>query len=133
MLIFTMTKSEAAVFSELMPPHILDHVGNAGYFTTAAVDDEGYPLGVLQFYVDGAPENVYLAQLKWLYVIPEARGESIAWQLHATYQKTLLDTKIPASEVLVSDDMPADNRDFLLALGYKSLGDGRFILKIGHP
>ena len=133
MLIFTMTKGEVSAFEDLMPKHIFDQVGTTGYFTTAAVDDEGYPLGVLQFYVDGNPENIYLAFLKWIYVIPEARGESIAWQLHDTYKNTLLETKIPISEVVISDDMSADTRDFLLALGYKSLGEGRFILNIPRP
>ena len=133
MLIFTMTQNELPAFTDLLPESVINHVGSEGYFTTAAIDDEGYPLGALQFCVDGDPKNIHVASLEWIYVIPEARKESIAWHLHNSYKNVLLDTKIPISQVDCKDNLTDDIRNFLLALGYKSLGDGRFILNIPRP
>ena len=130
MLICSLTKDDSTAFKNLLPEEPMRNVGTAGYFTIAALDDEGFPLGTLQFFVDGDPQNIFTSSLVWIYVIPEARHESIAWQLHDSYRQTLFDSKIPVSVADCGADVAPSIRDFFLALGYKSLGEGKFILNI---
>jgi hypothetical protein len=130
MYIFTMTQEELPVFEDMLPASAVDNFHKPGYFTTGALDDEGFPIGVMQFFVDGDPEKVYVASLEYIYVTPEARLESVAWNMHEDYKRLLLETKIPVSEVNCGQALDDDTRKFFLALGYKSLGQGRFMLNI---
>ena len=130
MVVFTMTKDELPVFEDMLPASAVDNFQKPGYYTTGALDDEGFPIGVMQFYVDGDPEKVYVASLEYIYVTPEARLESVAWHLHESYKQVLMETRIPVSEVDCGKVPEESIRAFLLALGYKSLGEGRFMLNI---
>ena len=133
MLIFTMTKEELPVFEDMLPDHVKEHFGLPGYFTTGALDDEGFPIGALQFHIDGDPSKVYIANLEYVYVVPEGRRESIAWQLHKNYMQVLFDAQIPISQADCGENTDEELRAFLIALGYKPLGNGRFLLNSNRP
>ena len=113
MIFFTLSKNETEDFERLLPAEYAALVDTPHIFTLGALDDETYPLGVLQFFAEEKDGLAPTARILWFYVAEEARGEGVGEGLLQRFYRAAFASGLGTASMDLIPETHADLAAFL--------------------
>ena len=91
---YTITGNDKEAFENFFSPESYNNIGRDGYYTLAETDDEDFVAGVLQFFVGEDLREGVTANLTYIFVDEDFRGQGIGTLLINEFKGVLADSKI---------------------------------------
>ena len=86
---YTLSRQDVEKFKDALPGYVLANCGRKGVFVIGASDKDGQVIGMAQFYVGMLPGNDAVADIVYVYVADEYRGNGVASKMIAEVHKIM--------------------------------------------
>ena len=116
--VFTITVSDKESFRTFFSQDSYENIGRAGYFTMAAIDDEDFVAGVLQFYVTEDFRDGITAKVTYLHVDEDFRNQGVATALLEAFKDVAAESGISKVTAEVFTDIDNEFKSILEEEGF---------------
>ena len=86
---YTLGRNSMERFREVLPEYVLANCGRNGVFVVGAAAKDGRIIGLTQFFVRMLPKDDAVADIVYVYVVDEFRGNGVASRMIAEIHKIM--------------------------------------------
>ena len=123
MSVFTITGRDKEDFKEFFSQDSFECIGQKGYYTIGATEDEDFVAGVLQFFIDEDYIEGFTAKITYLFVGEEFRGQGIGTILVNEFKDVVSNSNIDIMTVEVFENASEELRKIFEDNGFNPVGE----------
>ncbi len=118
MQVFTVTKNEAEVLEDFFSPESRKNIGEEGFYTIGALDDDGFVAGVLQFFLDFARDEGFWARLDYIFVPEDFRESGVGAALMDEFYSIIRSGRVDRGYLELPKDRDDELGGFFTRFGF---------------